>query len=118
MKIHQQNTRGGFSLFEIITGIAVIGILTASALGSFRDMAESMREAEAQKQARQFSIATDVYVAFGGEIPEGATPEEVLAKLKTTADADSAEQVAGLTGSFIDGRMGIGGSSESESDSQ
>ena len=97
----------GFSLLEVTVGLAVIGVLAASAVSSFSGFTASVKEAEAQQHARQFKVAVDVYQAFGGEIPADATPAEVMAKLKSKADDLSAQQVAGLTGSFINERVNL-----------
>jgi prepilin-type N-terminal cleavage/methylation domain-containing protein len=107
MKTQTIKTNRGFSLLEVTVGLAVIGVIAASAVSSFSDFTASVKQAEAQQHARQFKVAVDVYQAFGGEIPADATPGEVMAKLKSKADDTSAQQVAGLTGSFINQRMNL-----------
>jgi hypothetical protein len=51
------------------------------------------------------NAAIQVYTLSGGSLPASATPQAILDKLKTSASAATASEIAGLRGSVIDRRL-------------
>lgn len=91
-------------MVEVLVVIVVI-----SALGSAGYMAVSSSREAAQDRKLTADVATvnsavQVYLANGGSLDGVTDANEVLAKLKTRADATSASKTIGLTGSFLDTR--------------
>jgi type IV pilus assembly protein PilA len=59
----------GFALIELIVVVAVIGILTAIALGLYGNIQQRVRVAKAQADGRALATAVSVYAAHVGTLP-------------------------------------------------
>lgn len=97
------NRREAFTLVEILIATVVIGVMSGLAVATLGGVRERAREARLQNDVAVVNNGIDAYVASGGVIPSGATPEQVLAKLKTVASPDST--ALGFPGPFVDRRL-------------
>jgi len=97
--------RAGFTLVEILLVVALIGILSGVAVVSITNTRESTRVSKLGSDVATINAAIQVYTVNGGVLPATATPQQVLDKLKTRANAASASTIAGLRGSVVDRRL-------------
>ena len=97
---------GAFSLVEILLVTAVIGVVTGLGIVTVSGVREKARETRLQNDVTVLNNGIDAYRAAGGVIPDGATAEEVVAKLKTVADP-ATSTAFGAPGPFIDPRLQI-----------
>jgi len=95
----------GFTLVEILLGIAVISILSSVGYFTVTNIQEGARETKLQSDVTAMNAAVKSYVASGGSLPAGGDADAVLIKLKTRANVASAAKSIGMTGSFIDQRL-------------
>lgn len=104
---HAMNTespaRSAFTLVEVLIATVVIGLMAGVGVVSITGVRERAREARLQNDVAVVNNGIDAYVASGGVIPSGATPEQVLAKLKTVASPGST--ALGFPGPFVDRRL-------------
>jgi type II secretory pathway pseudopilin PulG len=105
MKSHPCSTYGGFTLTNVLVTVAIIGVLATGAFRSISSTNEGVLESKLQGDVKSINAAINVYETFGGNIPEDATPAQVLAKLKSKSSALTREQTNGVTGSLVDPRL-------------
>ncbi|MEM8954802.1 MAG: choice-of-anchor K domain-containing protein [Verrucomicrobiota bacterium] len=67
--------------------------------------AERAEESKLESDVKAVNAALNVYETFGGQIPEDASPGQVIGHLKSKASALTREQTNGVTGSLVDPRM-------------
>jgi len=104
----------GFTLVEILIGIAVVSVITSAGYVSVANIRESAREKKLEADVSSLNKATQSYLASGGVIPPDADAAAVITKLKTRATSEVAATTVGMTGSFIDRRVVPVPMSESE----
>lgn len=63
------------------------------------------RAGKLQSDVATINNAVRTYLVNGGKIPANATPDQVLAQLKTTADASTGARLAGVKGTMLDARL-------------
>lgn len=97
--------RAGFTLVEILVGIAVVGLLSSAGYVSVVNIRESAAENKLKADVSSLNKATQVYLASGGEIPESASVGLILEHLKMRAPDEVEARLVGMTGSFIDPRV-------------
>lgn len=94
----------GFTLIEALLAVAVIGILGGLTFVNITGARNATASSKLDSDVRVINNAIDTYLAAGGAIPANATADQVLALLKTRANAASSAQTLGMTGSFLDRR--------------
>lgn len=99
----RRDAANAFTLVEILIAMVVVSILAGVGVATIFGVHEGSRTARLQNDVAVVNNAIDAYLAAGGTIPQGATAEQVLAKLKTVASSDSA--AVGPSGPFIDPRL-------------
>lgn len=95
----------GFTLLEVLVVTTVIGIMAGIGVVAVTGVRENARETRLLNDVTVLNNGIDAYRAAGGVIPTGASAEQVIAKLKTVADASST--TFGASGPFIDPRLQI-----------
>ncbi|AHF90104.1 hypothetical protein OPIT5_07570 [Opitutaceae bacterium TAV5] len=66
--------RRAFTLIELLTVIAIIGILAAIMLPTVGKVRESARNAQCRSNLRQLGVATHLYIADNRKFPSGDSP--------------------------------------------
>ncbi len=94
-----------FTLVEILLVMAAVAILSGAAIVAVGNARESTRVGKLESDVATINAAIQAYLVNGGSLPVSATPQQILARLKTTADATSAPTIPGLRGSFVDRRL-------------
>ena len=95
----------GFTLVEILLGMAVISVLSSVGYFTVTNIQEGAKENKLGSDVVSMNAAVTSYVANGGSLPTEGAVADVLAKLKTRANVASAAKSIGMTGSFIDQRI-------------
>jgi|GEM_PF-1491709 len=99
--------RAGFTLVEILLVVAVVAILSGVAMVAVTNTRESTRVSKLESDVATINAAIQVYQVNGGALPAIATPQQILDKLKTSADTASAAAIPGLHGSVVDRRLWV-----------
>ncbi len=106
----------GFSLLEVLMVVALISTITAGTIVMVGDVTKAAGSTKLQRDVRVLNSAIRSYLLNGGTLlsTDLSDPAKVLAKLKTTASAGSAKQIAGLRGVMLDERLVLEMQSEAE----
>jgi len=96
-------TVAGFTLFELLLVVSVLAILSGAAFMTVANTREASRVSKLESDVATINAAIQVYEVNGGSLPSSATPDAILAKLKTRAA--SASTIPGLHSSFVDRRL-------------
>jgi prepilin-type N-terminal cleavage/methylation domain-containing protein len=97
----------GFSLFEVLITVALVGAVAAVAINSFGGNLRASSNAVALKSSMaRLNSAVSMYIADGGDLSGAGTVQAVLNKLKQArpSSKQSTDIVAG-SGRFIDVRL-------------
>lgn len=94
-----------FTLVEVLVGIAVVSALASVGYVTVGNVREGARENKLQADVISINAAVQAYLGNGGKIPDDATAETVIAKLKTRANDAIGAQMMGVKGSFLDARV-------------
>ncbi|MEM7147915.1 MAG: choice-of-anchor K domain-containing protein [Verrucomicrobiota bacterium] len=113
MKRGHRNKQG-FTVVEVLTVVGVVAILAGLGISVYAGNREAAREAKLESDVVRVNTAVGVYEAMGGSLEGVTTPEGVVARLRTVADAVTAEQTPGITGSMVDMQLGVQMQSEAE----
>ncbi len=70
-KLRVMFAQSGFSLLEIVTVVAIIGILAAAGISSYQELRERSRDAQRAAALKQLQIAIENYKDTYGEYPDG-----------------------------------------------
>lgn len=97
--------RRGFSLLELLMGVAVLSCVLAGAYLIVSGTHSAVRGGKLQSDTAAINSAIRAYLVHGGKIPAGASGAEVIAKLKSRADQSSAARMAGLHSAMLDPRL-------------
>ena len=62
MKRQAYNSRGGFTLVEMLVVIGMIGILAATLISSFSHVKTTARQSQAQSQVSEVATAFNLYL--------------------------------------------------------
>lgn len=108
----------GFSFVEVITIVALLGVLASISYLIVGQVVQSARESKLDSDVRTLNRAVSSYLASGGSLDGVSSSEEVLAKLRTVATLPLKNRLPGLSSSMIDPRISIRWQSDSESGSE
>lgn len=106
----------GFSLLELLVVLAIVASISALGILIMNRMEEGSKLAKLHQDVETINRAIQLYKSSGGAIPADATPQAVLAKLKTRADRSQASRIVGHRGSVIDHRLTVVMQTEAEAD--
>lgn len=97
----------GFTLVELLVIVGVIAVVGSAGYVVSTNVQESARQNKLEADVAQVNSALLLYKANGGVIPANATEAQVLAKLKSRAQDETALKSIGLKGSFLDTRVKV-----------
>ncbi len=101
-----QKRTAGFSLVEIVTTVAIIGVLTGVGIVAVKGTRSSAQNIKLDKDVAALNSAIQVYQASGGSLTGVTNADEIIAKLKTVAKNDaSKKQIVGLKEEMVDVRI-------------
>ncbi len=95
----------GFTLIEILIVIAAVSALTSVGYVTATSVKDSAEQNKLTSDVASLNSAVQMYLASGGSLPNGATSQSVLAKLKTRSTMAANQGTVGLAGSFVDSRI-------------
>jgi prepilin-type N-terminal cleavage/methylation domain-containing protein len=101
----RNSLRSAFTLIEVILVIAAVGVLSSAGYYTVTSVRETARSTKLETDVANLNSAIQLYQANGGDLSTVSTAEDVIAKLKTRGDADTASFQVGMKGSFIDPRI-------------
>ncbi|MDF1738704.1 MAG: choice-of-anchor K domain-containing protein [Verrucomicrobiales bacterium] len=96
--------KSGFSLFELLAVVSIIGIASTLSIAVISDLNDSAKHAKLDSDLGVLNAATNAYLASSGDLSSAKTGSDVLKKLKSQASASSSAVYNGFRGSFIDSR--------------
>jgi len=105
IKKFRRMTLRGFSLLETLMAVAVLSTVVAFGYLIITGTTVAAQAGKLQSDVATINNAVRTYLVNGGKLAASATPDEVLARLKTTADATSGAHMAGVKGSMLDARL-------------
>ncbi len=105
MKKNLQNR--GYSFIELISVIALLGIVVAISIPVVGGLNESTRKTVVASDIQTVNQAVKAYLGSGGDLSELSDPLEILTKLKTTQTEEDRRTYVGFTGSMLDPRLTI-----------
>jgi type II secretory pathway pseudopilin PulG len=91
-----------FSLIEIVTMVALLGIIVLIGIKAISNLAPATKMTRIQTQVAQLNSAINMYVSSGGSLENIDSAAEVLGRLKTKMTAAQANKFVGFTGNTID----------------
>ena len=98
--------RRGFSILEVLLAVGALAIIAGLGIMSVSQTTNSSKRAKLESDISTLNAAVQMYLVNGGDLSGAATPNDVLAKMKTVVTAAQAErQINVLTGSMIDRRL-------------
>lgn len=96
-----------FSFVELISVIAVLGILASVGMVAVGNVTQNAHEEKLNSDTKTLNRAVMAYRASGGVLESTDTAETVLTKLRTRATAAAAKRLPGFSGSFLDSRLAL-----------
>ncbi len=100
-------SHGGFSLVEVVSVIAVLGVLASLSISIVGRISQNTRTEKLSSDTKTLNRAVMAYRASGGSLDSVNTASEVLTKLRTQATSAAAKRIPGLSSSFIDPRIAL-----------
>lgn len=97
----------GFSLFEALAVLGIVGILSWVVVASHSRAAHAVAVAKLDSDVATVNQAIKVYIASGGSLSGITAPQAVLDKMKTCLLEEDAEKSAGFSGAMIDPRLAV-----------
>lgn len=94
-----------FSLVEVLTTVAVLGILAAIAVQIVGGLETNVRQTKLESDVQTLNAAVKVYLANGGSLNGITGAAEVIAKMKTVRSRESDTRYVGFSGAMVDGRL-------------
>jgi type II secretory pathway pseudopilin PulG len=105
MKTKQNAKSIGFALVELLVIVAGLGIITSIGYLSVTGGQAAARENKLISDASSVNRSIQMYLASGGNFNGVTDPNDILAKMKTQANAESALRRIGITGNLLDQRV-------------
>lgn len=90
---------------EMLITVVVISIIASVSIPNFTGLRSAAQSAKLQNDIDRINQAIDMYRASGGNLAGLSKPQDILDRLKTERQRDTASQFVGLTGSTIDRRL-------------
>src|SRR5688500_1686391 len=97
--------RRAYSLLEILMAVAILSSVAAGAYLLIGGTHQAAQSNKLRSDITSINNAVRTYLVHGGSISSAATANEVLSKLKSTADKSSSDRVAGLRHTMLDPRL-------------
>ena len=107
-------SRKGFSLTEVLVGVAALAIVASIAVSAMVGVHSGTRASKLNSDVTTINAAIKAYIASGGDLSGAKTADQVLGRLKATASAERARRLTGLSSSVIDERLACRMQSEQE----
>lgn len=104
--VRSSHCRGGFSLLELVTLIAIIGVIASVGIALLTDDSDSVRVAKLQSDVAVLNQMATLYMADGGSLAGLTTPQSVLDKMKRARPQSEWQQHVGIvSGRLLDARL-------------
>ncbi|MDF1740888.1 MAG: Ig-like domain-containing protein [Verrucomicrobiales bacterium] len=100
----QNRFQSALSLVEVLMVVSVLGILAGVAMVGIRDVSSAASKTKIGNDLNVMNSAVGAYLTFGGSFEGDESLDRVLTKLKARASGESAKQIIGLAGHFLDPR--------------
>lgn len=97
----------GFSLFEALAAICIIGILAWAVIASQTNTPKGIALTKLESDVHTVNQAVKVYVASGGSLSGITDPQAVLDKMKSKLSAEDDAKMVGFGGAMIDPRLSV-----------
>lgn len=94
-----------FTLIEVLLVVAVLSIIAGVGVTVISNTREATRVSKLNSDVATINAAIAVYQSSGGSLGSLSNAQAILDKLKTTASAPSAQEIAGFRGSVVDSRL-------------
>lgn len=111
MKTNQDQNYGsstaGFSLFEVLAVVAIIGILSALAFPTISNVNKSSRQAKLSNDIHTLNSAVITYLGTGGNLDGLDDAQDVITRLKQSLTAEDRQAHIGFAGATLDTRMAL-----------
>lgn len=99
LTMFRKNTLSGFTLIEILTVVAIIGVLTTLTIGPIRAAQQRTRDSERKTDVNLIAQALDLYYAENRTLPGSGTPCEYTSK-------GASPWIPGLTARYLPSSTG------------
>lgn len=108
-KNHSSTTSAchGFSMVEMLSIVGLVGILALIGIISINKIRPAAEATKLRSDVQSLNSAIAVYQHSGGNIPTTGSAYDIVAKLKTIRQTETAEAFVGLTGSMVDSRLSL-----------
>ncbi len=95
----------GFSLIELLSVVAVIGILASAGYVIFTNVNKSVHQEKLLSEVATLNSSVSTYLGFGGKLDDAQSADEVFQRLKSAANSETTRRIPGLSSSMIDPRI-------------
>lgn len=102
---HSQVSHRAFTLFETLAVVALLGIVSLSAITVISGIRDGAQEKKLRSDVNLLNRAVVAYLGANGNLESTTSADQVLCKLKLAACANSGPRILGFRGSFIDPKL-------------
>lgn len=96
------------SFVELVIMLSVLGILAGIGVATLgRGPLTASHTVRLNQELNVLNSAVSAYLAFGGNLNDATSPEQVIEKLKTTVSEEQQRRLPGLSGSFLAREVGF-----------
>ena len=103
----KERSARGFSLVEILAGLAILALVVTVGVVHIVKLGESSRVAKLESDVKTVNRAAKMYQLANGDLSSANSAQDVLLRLKTSANSTASKQTAGVTKSFVDRRLDV-----------